>query len=245
LIVNCRRVRSQLSAYVDNELTGYEMFVLRDHLSHCRECRDEHYSLKTMKYLLSALPEKEPNPEWVAFLAESFSRPAPSFAQRLLIYWERSLSAAASLFVTNGGQERVLAQNRRLLSAFALSAVGIFLITASFDRPPTRVASDPSATQSTATASISPFGPWYSSNRPAAHPPGEYIFVPMPISPSTLSGGASSFLPPNSLVRPEASTERDSYLKSIDMHVIPAPGGMNGFGTSFTGPRFATPSIGH
>jgi len=256
--VNCRRVRSQLSAYVDNELTGYEMFALREHLSHCRECRDEHYSLKTMKYLLSALPDKEPNPEWVALLAESISRPAPTITQRLFMYWERSVSAAVSVFVSREGQDGALVLNRRLASALTLSAVGVFLITASFDRPSARVATDPDA-RTPQSASIAPPVPFYGSDRPVGHPvdlnSGEMQFRVIPLPPPTLSGGTSSFLPTSNTMQPMPVSDQSSYLNrngyltnintSINVHMIPPPGGMSSFGAPLPEPRFAGQSFGH
>jgi hypothetical protein len=227
------------------------MFVLRDHLSHCRECRDEHYSLKTMKYLLSALPDKEPNPEWVAFLAESFSRPAPTFGQRLFLYWERSVNAAISVFVSRSGREGTLVLNRRLASALMLSAVGVFLIATSFDRAPSRVALNPSPASmpTTQTANISPFAAWSGSNRSRANStalrPGETQFVVIPLPPATFSGAPTIILPQGLPMRPVTSSDRDNYLSSINMHIIPPPGSMSSFGAPLPEPRFVVSSFGH
>jgi len=249
LTVNCRRVRSLLSAYIDYELTGHEMLALRDHLSHCRECRDEHYSLKTMKYLLSALPEKEPNPEWVVYLAESISRPTPTLTQRLRTQWERSWDAASSLLAPRGARENILLPNRRLVSALMLSAVAIFAVTVSFDRPaalqPVGSAMVRDAAQ---PANLMPFGSSRSVDPTITQrslPSGTFELIPIPVAPSPLTTGPANLLPANDVIRPVQPSYRESYLKNLNMHVIPPPGGMSSFGAPLPMSRLAEPLGGH
>jgi anti-sigma factor RsiW len=59
--MNCRSVESRLSAYLDGELTGQEMFCLRDHLSRCLACREEAASLKGLKRLIGCMECPEPD----------------------------------------------------------------------------------------------------------------------------------------------------------------------------------------
>lgn len=47
--MNCHRVQSIISAYVDCELPGMEMLAVRQHLSTCTECRTEFDSTLRLK----------------------------------------------------------------------------------------------------------------------------------------------------------------------------------------------------
>jgi len=58
--VNCRKVNSLLSAYIDGELTGVEQLQVRRHLRDCACCHAEHESLLMTKRLLSGLRTKAP-----------------------------------------------------------------------------------------------------------------------------------------------------------------------------------------
>jgi len=58
----CGRVSNLLSAYLDRELTGADMLVIRRHLSGCAACRAEHEALGQVRRLLGALPAAEPRP---------------------------------------------------------------------------------------------------------------------------------------------------------------------------------------
>ncbi len=58
--MNCRKVNSLLSAYVDNEVTGVEQMQIRSHLRTCGCCSDEYESLLLTKRLLSGLSGRDP-----------------------------------------------------------------------------------------------------------------------------------------------------------------------------------------
>jgi len=58
--MNCRRVSSLISAYIDGELTGIEMLEIRRHLESCRSCTLQYESLRLTKQLLSRLAYAEP-----------------------------------------------------------------------------------------------------------------------------------------------------------------------------------------
>lgn len=53
--MNCRHVKKHLSAYVDCELAGDEMLIIRHHLTGCDECSAEYENIKKTKHLLSSL----------------------------------------------------------------------------------------------------------------------------------------------------------------------------------------------
>lgn len=56
----CGRVSNLLSAYLDLELTGYEMLAVRHHLRGCSECRADYEALAQVRRLLGALPAVPP-----------------------------------------------------------------------------------------------------------------------------------------------------------------------------------------
>jgi len=58
--MNCHKVQSLMSAYVDCELSGLEMLVVRQHLSGCGECNSEFESLLGVKKALGNLCAKHP-----------------------------------------------------------------------------------------------------------------------------------------------------------------------------------------
>ena len=58
--MNCRRVVNLLSAYVDAELTGAEMFAIRRHMSDCSECAEEYESVRLVKHAVSRLSAVAP-----------------------------------------------------------------------------------------------------------------------------------------------------------------------------------------
>lgn len=55
----CRRVRSQLSAYMDGELSMTEARNLEQHLAHCEGCSYERDSLDRLTRITSLIPEEE------------------------------------------------------------------------------------------------------------------------------------------------------------------------------------------
>jgi predicted anti-sigma-YlaC factor YlaD len=63
---NCFRVKGLLSAYLDRELSGEEMLLLRDHLGTCTECSLEFDELRRIKSALIQMPEIEVSPDLLA-----------------------------------------------------------------------------------------------------------------------------------------------------------------------------------
>ncbi len=79
--MNCRRVNSLLSAYIDGELAGVEQLQIRDHLRECADCSEEHESLLSTKRLLSgvrsAMPKTDLETRILARVAQERSTPRP------------------------------------------------------------------------------------------------------------------------------------------------------------------------
>lgn len=69
--MNCRRVSSLMSAYIDGELTGDEMLEIRRHMHDCGSCMLQYESLRQMKQMLFRLPYAVPR---AGFLDEMVAR---------------------------------------------------------------------------------------------------------------------------------------------------------------------------
>ena len=62
--MNCRKNRSLISAYLDQELPGAEMLSVREHMRECPECRDELDEMRDLKQMLGAMKTVAPRPEF-------------------------------------------------------------------------------------------------------------------------------------------------------------------------------------
>lgn len=85
--MNCKRVESQLSAFLDGELPGSEMLDIRRHLGRCSACAAEVESLRMLKSLLGGAPEPAPGSEFEnRLVAHVFTqRDGRRFSPRLAI----------------------------------------------------------------------------------------------------------------------------------------------------------------
>ena len=121
--MNCQHVRALLSAYLDSELTGYEMLNIRDHLTHCNSCDEERNSIECVRSMVRSLPQREPRSEWlVALQQEAFYASLP-LGTRLLAKFVQD-PVALSL------------HRRRIASAAMLSVIGVFMAAATFENVP-------------------------------------------------------------------------------------------------------------
>ncbi len=64
--MNCRRINSLISAYIDGELNGSDMLAVRQHIGDCKVCRDEYESLRETKQILSGLQPVPPREDFLA-----------------------------------------------------------------------------------------------------------------------------------------------------------------------------------
>ena len=135
--MNCRRVSSLLSAYLDAELTGAEMLEVRAHLEACCTCRAEHESLQQTKHLLASLALRAPRPEFEALLRADLER---AVSCPLALRW---LPASWLLAWRDGAVALSLPRPRPLLAAAALSLTTLFLATATVHSPPARPDQEP------------------------------------------------------------------------------------------------------
>jgi len=59
--MNCSNVSAKLSAYLDGEICGTEMMMIRSHLQYCPSCESELEEIQAIKRLMVALPGAEPS----------------------------------------------------------------------------------------------------------------------------------------------------------------------------------------
>ncbi len=71
--MNCRKVQNLISAYLDGELAGHEMLLVRHHLSGCGECSVEYESLLTTKRAFGRLHPKRPSDDLAARICSRLS----------------------------------------------------------------------------------------------------------------------------------------------------------------------------
>ncbi len=125
--MNCQRIQSLLSAYIDGELTGEEMIVIRRHVSSCEFCGEELYSLQVVKRLLGSLQSVDADDQWssnvttVAFTGNKS-------------WWEKAVTH--DLFVMQDSKTPDVAaltpRGVRMVRALALSAAVVFLAAGPF-----------------------------------------------------------------------------------------------------------------
>jgi anti-sigma factor RsiW len=115
--MNCHKVLSLVSAYVDGELAGVEMLAVRRHLSECRECTSEYESLLTLKRMLGALQPKRPQTD----LATRICRQLGQVSQPAR---ERWLSVLSKHFHPFPSRIRLAASGLAVLAALLVIGVG-------------------------------------------------------------------------------------------------------------------------
>jgi anti-sigma factor RsiW len=113
-------VRSLLSAYLDSELNGYEMLAVREHLSRCNDCADERESLRSVKLMLSSLPQREPRAEFDTQVCAHVRYISLPLYQRFRMALTTSIPTPTLT-------------SRRVMSAAMLSVIGAFVAGGSFD----------------------------------------------------------------------------------------------------------------
>jgi anti-sigma factor RsiW len=119
--MNCRRVVSLMSAYVDGELTGAEMLAIRRHISDCRDCSAEYESLKMTKLALARLRTIRPRKDLTACIIRKLDQVSiPPYQRAINViygYVARRLSPVATALAVSGlvlailaagGQDRIL-----------------------------------------------------------------------------------------------------------------------------------------
>ncbi|HLK15252.1 MAG TPA: zf-HC2 domain-containing protein [Fimbriimonadaceae bacterium] len=102
--MNCNKVQTLLSAYADRELSGIEMFLIRQHVYDCDCCRAEEAEVRRVKSVLASIEVAEPSPDFESRLVSAVmgARPEPAEERRLRSatgFAVTSLAAAAAICV--------------------------------------------------------------------------------------------------------------------------------------------------
>lgn len=106
--MNCRIVRSKLSEYVDQELSGREMLAIREHTATCSSCAHELNRELKLKTMLGSLKGAEPSIGFESRLIEAvLSQSSPAKVQSRLP-WRHAFFAAAAGAAIIFGVLRVL-----------------------------------------------------------------------------------------------------------------------------------------
>jgi anti-sigma factor RsiW len=112
--MNCQTCQSQLSAYLDAELTGEQMIKVRRHLQECPTCAEEAESVKTLLSALGSMKMEQPPAGFEQRLMASLPADRkPIKVKRIAVF---GLAAASSL-------------------AAAAAATAFFLMSTSVDEP--------------------------------------------------------------------------------------------------------------
>jgi predicted anti-sigma-YlaC factor YlaD len=102
--MNCPKIQSLLSAYADRELTGVEMFLIRQHVHDCDSCREHDAEVRRIKSILCSIEIAEPTPDFEARLISvvmgTKAHPAEEKRQRYAAgFAVTSLAAAAAICI--------------------------------------------------------------------------------------------------------------------------------------------------
>jgi predicted anti-sigma-YlaC factor YlaD len=76
--MKCTKICALLSAYADRELTGVEMFLVRQHLHECPTCRAEETAMRDMKHALGSMRIVEPAEDFQSRLMGAVLSKTPS-----------------------------------------------------------------------------------------------------------------------------------------------------------------------
>lgn len=97
--MNCRVLKSKLSAYIDRELSGRDMLEIRDHLAQCAECQHEYRALTGIKQCLGSLAAPAPSYDFEDRLLTAVAKSAPQPDRRLSTFSLALVSGVAALFL--------------------------------------------------------------------------------------------------------------------------------------------------
>ena len=107
--MNCVRVETLLSAYLDRELSGEESLAIREHLRHCPSCAQEMEDLRAVKSVAMRMAPVEPSDDLLAKMKASITEPEPKrvfpLRQVAMISAVAAASAALTLSLLNSASQ--------------------------------------------------------------------------------------------------------------------------------------------
>lgn len=84
--MSCNNIQSKLSAYVDGEMSGYDMQDLRAHVNNCKDCQAELYGIKAVQSILREMPATPEPPSMIELKLEKRVRAYRSNYLRLAFF---------------------------------------------------------------------------------------------------------------------------------------------------------------
>ncbi len=99
--MNCRRAVSRLSAYLDGELTGQEMLLVRRHLSSCEACSTELAGIREVKMSLSELTPATPDDEFLGHIFQGLDNVTAS-PNGIRLFWDMHRVSLTGSFTKAG-----------------------------------------------------------------------------------------------------------------------------------------------
>lgn len=94
--MTCDRIESMLCTFVDGELSGHDLRVVREHVSRCPHCALELDEIRRIKSLIADLPAFEPSADFEDRLVMSVLGPEPAeVRRRSTLRWSAGLAACA------------------------------------------------------------------------------------------------------------------------------------------------------
>ena len=110
--MNCHKVQSLISAYVDCEIPGVEMLAVRQHLSECAECNSEYECLLRVKRAFGSLDPQVPS---------------PALAERIFLRLDQLAEAPQNHFFSSLRKHLTFFPGRLRFAAASMGAIAVLL----------------------------------------------------------------------------------------------------------------------
>lgn len=81
--MDCKKVRKELSSYLDNEVNLDQKSKIKEHLKKCKACSYQLKQLKQIQNLVQKIPSQKPELEFYKRLSSRFSEKRISLKERL------------------------------------------------------------------------------------------------------------------------------------------------------------------
>lgn len=99
----CKKVRKELSSYLDNEINSRKRQKMEKHLKRCPTCSYQLGQLKKIDILMREIPSQEPEPEFYERLFPRLTEKKISLGERLFGLrhnWQLSLLRTRNIAIT-------------------------------------------------------------------------------------------------------------------------------------------------
>lgn len=101
--MNCKRVKKELSSYLDNEISLDKRLEIEKHLQRCTSCFYQLKQLKKIRILIQESPFQKPEPGFYERLSSRLNKKRINLKEKLFGWrynWQLSLSPIGKMVVT-------------------------------------------------------------------------------------------------------------------------------------------------